>query len=416
MLFLLQFQLILCLLDHNEYTTLAQQYSLSQASDPVTTITNASIPSPLARAHSSSHTNTSASGPRAMDEHDMEYWGSVLSHKTSSVLSQQRHIYPRSNVDVSTELPAPWNDYPGSSWYLSNFQDILSGFCTIGDNFCSFKASNGSIMKANVTGFHDGCVLWDDSCSGNRTEAIKNFFDNAFLSNGRNDRNSNGPLLSNLCFVQKFVNQSDCDTYNPPERLSEFQRIKNWMRSSQCISAADEWIAMTGYNWGRYFSTFNEPKAEYIHDVGNSTALLPTCCGGCLAWAENVDLFYWPEPDSDTSCLSVIGSVRPIDYGATTESGTTYWACNWTESSSTGILTTAQITTVGSLTVKVSNFNPWSSSPCGEDEPESQDQSTKARDRGASVYRRAHSLIIPTSITETDGLPVSTMISGNFTL
>ena len=130
-----------------------------------------------------------------------------------------------------------------------------------------------------------------------------------------------------------------------------------------------------------------------------------------------MDLYYWPEPNSDQSCLSIVGdSVRPLDYGATTEGSTTYWACNWTQSSTTGILTTAQITTVGSLAVKLSSYNPWSSSPCVVNEPGSQNQSIKARDGYASVYRRAHSLIIPTSITQTDGLPISTVISGNFTL
>ena len=417
MLFLSQLSLILCLLDHNRHVTFAHQHSSSQASNPTTTTANASTALSLTHAHSSSHANPSTGGPHATDEHNMKIRGSILSNKMFSGLSQQRQIYPRSILDTSTELPAPFNSEPDSSQYLPNYQDILSGLCTIDDDFCFFETSNGSIVKADATRFSDDCVLWNDTCSGDRTAALKNFFDTAFCSSPHNRKYGNGPLLANGCFQQRFVNQSDCNTFNSPERLSEFRTIKDWMRSSQCISAADEWIAMTGYSWGYFFAGWNITKANYIDFFGNLSYTLPSCCGSCLVYAENVDLYYWPEPESDQSCLSIVGdSVRPVDYGATTEGSTTYWACNWTQSSKTGILTTAQITTIGSLAVKVSRYDPWSSSPCDVDEPGSQKQSIKARDEYASVYRRAHSLIIPTPITQTDGLLISTIVSGNFTL
>ena len=245
MLSLFQFLLIFCLLDHNKSVTLAHQLSSSQASNPITTVTNASTASTLTLTHSRSHASLSASGDHAMDEHNMKYWGSVLSNKTFSALLQQRQIYPRSIVDISTELPAPFNSNPNNPSYLSNYQDILSGVCTIGDDFCFFKASNGSMIKADSTEFSDECVLWDDACSGNKTAALKKFFDIAFTNH---NNYSTPPLYDNNCFLQESVNQSDCNTFNPPERLSEFRTIKDWMRSSQCVSAADEWIAMTGYS------------------------------------------------------------------------------------------------------------------------------------------------------------------------
>lgn len=422
MLFLLKLLSILHLLGYFGYTTLAHQHSLHQASNLIINITNASS---LAPVHSSFHANSSASGPHAMEEHSMKRRGSIPSNKAFSALSQDWHIGPRSIVDIPTELPAPfdgyqnswiqWQEYDdwNSSTLLQNYQDIMSGLCTIEDSFCSFKARNGSTVQAKATDFHDECILWDDSCSGNRTAAIEKFFDSVFRYQ------FNGPLLGNL-FFQQAANQSDCDAYNPPERLTQLQSIKSWMRSSQCVFAADEWIEMTGYNWGHYFSHQNESKAEYIHQMVNGSDVtpdvLPSCCGACFIQAENVDLYYWPEPDSDTSCLSVIGSVRPIDYGATTENGMTYWACNQTESSTTNIVITAHITTVGSLAVKVSDYNPGSSSPCDADESGSQNQSINARDGYTSVYRRAHSLIVPTAITQPDDLPLSTIVSGHFTL
>ena len=314
----------------------------------------------------------------------------------------------------SSQLPVPLNTTRDSNAkFLENYQHIKSGFCAIYDDFCSFKASNGTIIEATGTNLSDQCLLWDDSCSGNKTAAIEKFFDTAIR-----DQNPEFPsicrsLICNSCFQQRF-DQSDCDTYNRPERLSELQKIKDWMRSPQCVSAADEWIAKTGYSWGYYFGIMNESKAEFIKEYGNSSSVnLPSCCASCLIYAANVDLFYWPEPDSDTSCLSIIGdTVRPIDYGATTKVGMTYWGCTV----STMTFTTAHITTVGSLAVKVSDFSPWSTPICDEDKAESQSLNQSSPSSYASVHRRAHSLIVPTPTTQVDGLPISTVVSGGFTL
>ena len=44
----------------------------------------------------------------------------------------------------------------------------------------------------------------------------------------------------------------------------------------------------------------------------------PSCCGVCETNVDNVEIYYWPKPDVNTSCLSIIGdSIRPIDFGAT---------------------------------------------------------------------------------------------------
>ncbi|CAD6588434.1 MAG: hypothetical protein ASARMPREDX12_003327 [Alectoria sarmentosa] len=338
---------------------------------------------------------------------------------------------------------------------MANYLDVKSGFCAIGDDFCAFKDSNGTIIEAVTTNFSDQCLLWDASCSGNRTLAIDKFFNVTFSDQFSDDPNDNGNLMDNDCFSQDHVaNQSDCDTYNPPKRLSDFQKIRNWMRSPQCVSAANEWTAMTGYQWRSIFG-FNESKPGWLTENAGgdpndgpgsgdnySSEVLPSCCGLCDAQAQNVDLYYWPEPDANTSCLSIIGeSVRPLDYGATTTivkgiGGPVteiYWGCNALESLSiedftgeAGTLTTAyttaeirtaEITTIGSLTVKISSVSPWSSSPCIKDDAGSQgsNKSIKIRELHASIHTRGHSSIVPSSITEENGLPVSTVISGDFT-
>ena len=352
----------------------------------------------------------------ARHEDNINSLASTLNKKTFSAQSQPWHNSPRGIVDSSSQLPVPLNTTGDgdNAQVLANYQHIKSGFCAIYDDFCSFKASNGTIIEATATNLSDQCLLWDDSCSGNKTAAIEKFFDTAIRDQHAELPSICRSLMCNSCFQQRFVNQSDCDTYNHPERLSELQKIKDWMRSPQCVSAADEWIAKTGYSWGYYFGTMNESKAEFIKEGGNSSSInLPSCCGSCLLYAANVDLFYWPEPDSDTSCLSIIGdTVRPIGYGATTEVGMTYWGCTV----STVTLTTAHITTVGSLAVKVSDFSPWSTPLCDEDKAESQSLNQSSPSSYASVHRRAHSLIVPTPTTQVDGLPISTVVSGGFTL
>ena len=296
------------------------------------------------------------------------------------------------------------------------------------------------MIKATATNFSDQCLLWDPSCTGNKTLAIKKFFDIAFADADSDDSDNNGKLIDNDCFLDNgAVNQPDCDRYNPPERLSDFAKIKNWMRSQQCVAAADEWMAMTGSSWqtifgGRHMADLGA-IAQNADSNDNPDSNSPSCCGTCNVFAQNVDLYYWLEPDANLSCLATIGksSNLPLDYGATTsidrDFTQIYWGCTTTSSGTiegepgvstteTYILTTAEITTIGSLSVKVSSISPWSSSLCPEDDAGSQpsNQSMKVHGKRASIYAREHSLFVPSSITQADGLPVSTLVSGNYTL
>lgn len=352
-------------------------------------------------------------------------------------------IHASSLISIPNPLPSP---FQGDGWVdLQNYQDIKSGFCAINDNYCSFEGNNRTTDLTTKV-LDDQCLLWDTSCSGNRTLAIDEFFNT-----------TQGLLFDNLCFSQfssgvpsgetdisipeeqvgsslveiNDVIPSDCKKYNPPERLSEWQDIKSWMRSSGCVSAQNEWIK--GGGQGAY---------------NFSSQVTPSCCGFCDVGAENVDLYYWPEPGANTSCLSIVGaSVNPIAYGATTglvgdsESGT-YWACSAkipatstytyagansanseTITSVYPTITTATITTIGSLAVKVSLINPWSPSPCIETDTfprvsngsNGLNISTEIHVRHA-VQARGRTLLIPSSITQENGTPVSTVVLGKFTL
>ena len=111
-----------------------------------------------------------------------------------------------------------------------------------------------------------------------------------------------------------------------------------------------------------------------------TSSLLPSgkpnadCCGKCYIGGPNVDVFYWPEPNADKSCLSVIGdAVNPPRLGATTTCFTqgvggcaTYWGeelcCQpGTPTGQKWIKTTAVWTTVNGVSFKAPMFNPWTS-------------------------------------------------------
>ena len=361
--------------------------------------------------------------------------GSSNSHVTSSASG----LYNASQGVANINDPMPTLENPKSA---INHQDVRSGFCAIGDAFCSFKEKNGTMIKAPPTNFSDQCLLWDHSCTGNRTLAIQQFFNVAFADADvdGDDIDENGKLIDNDCFLQNNgVNQSDCNKYNPPQRLSDFAKIKDWMRSQECVAAADEWMAMTGNSWQVIFGGRRMPDLGAIAQNANSNdnpdSNSPSCCGTCNVFAQNVDLYYWLEPDANLSCLNIIGksSNLPLDYGATTvtDVGSTqlYWGCTTTSTGTimgepgvsttvTSIVTTAAISTIGPLSVKVSSISPWSSAPCNGDDIGSQpsNRSINGLEKRASIYGREHSLFVPSAITQADGLPVSTLVSGDFTL
>lgn len=332
-------------------------------------------------------------------------------------------------ANIPDPLPSP---FIGSflSADVQNYQDIESGFCAIGDNYCSFEG-NDRIANFRTKTFNDQCLLWDTACSGNRTLAIEHFFNNTLVllsySECFSEFSSEDPPGSRGIRVLP----SDCEKFNTPERLSEWQKIKNWMRSPDCVSAQNERKKMGGK------IILDIPAPLIPPEVG----VPPSCCGVCEVGAANVDIYYWPEPDVDTSCLDIIGTtVNPIGYGATTKAlhvvdgdtsgpNQTFWACpaenpmtyhDFGITNVQSIVTTASLTNIGSLEVKVPLFNPWASSPCIKTDttsPSSNGSNSSAELHARyGIQAREHSLVIPSSITKENGSPVSTAVLGNFTL
>ena len=132
-----------------------------------------------------------------------------------------------------------------------NYQDIISGFYAIDDNYCSFEGSKW-VGNASTKAINSQCLLWDTSCSGNRTFAIDEFFnitDVLLHDKSCFSQFSSGVLPGNPdisvpavdpetgLVISNIVIASDCKKYNSPQRIAEWQSMKSWMRSPACVSA-----------------------------------------------------------------------------------------------------------------------------------------------------------------------------------
>ena len=86
-------------------------------------------------------------------------------------------------------------------------------------------------------------------------------------------------------------------------------------------------------------------------------------CGVCEVGGPNVDVYYWPQSNAITSCLSIIGPTpSPPLAGATMLNGFTYWGYTTTFSLhgtiETLALATMQLTSINGITFKMSLFDP----------------------------------------------------------
>ena len=205
--------------------------------------------------------------------------------------------------------------------------------------------------------FSQYCVLWDDSCLRSRSWTFPDAHPYTYLDS----------FELEVCFGNPFCQCMVDGVLAPAASTSSYAELLKFMRSPQCLSSPASCC--------QYFPCIFEPTA--------------------------VELYYWPDPDADTSCLSIIGdSIYPWDYGATTTTFTeyspaelsirgmgsiqTYWGCAKTymttysghdystysgiDASSwliTEIVTTAVMESIQGLKFKSSKFNPWEADqPC----------------------------------------------------
>lgn len=354
-------------------------------------------------------------------------YGVVLRHFTTASQTSPGGLQGLSVAAVSTPSarrhsePAYQHSYAHTNPITLQPSNAVKGInnpgkiCIVGDcaNYPNATKTVDQYGSVGVPNLDNLCVLWNSSCTGDLTIARNEFFNDA-----------SGTLRDNECFQNQPTEASvpnsleSCYDIESPQQLIQFGQAKAWMRSPQCLSEQVVWSSSMHY-------LAVDPKYLPNGDPGAAY-----CCAKCGISVENVDIYYWPEVDVDTSCLNLIGnSTHPVDYGATTTSQeyawigrssstlsfTTYWGCIGQDLS---VTTTAYITQINSLMVKASSYNPWSPPPCPETAlpATTSNASIGARGEYATIRARAQSLIIQPSRIQSNGLPVSTVVLGGFTL
>ena len=206
-----------------------------------------------------------------------------------------------------------------------------------------FSHASTQISRSGfIQGYEDFCALWNSSCPGKTTDAFIKFEQDVHWQSGT------------LCNQQYHCTVNEQNV--PPASKDDFADLVKFARSGKCASM------------------FGPVVSGGIGQFLTQYAEMGPCCGPCHFVPTIIDLYYWPQPDADTSCLSLIGSsVNAPDYGATTLTNvygpgdtvtSILWNCVTASSlingtTSFGYLETATLNSVGSITYKQFFDNPW---------------------------------------------------------
>ena len=244
----------------------------------------------------------------------------------------------------AVSAPRPYNLWSRGSDRAMN----ASGPQTTANSTSLYPDSNFNVSEE--------CVLWDSRCHGDKQNAASIFFGKTLAA-----------LLENECFTgtdsaaDAFVGLNNVideepAPYDPaqcpggisgvpPATSSVWSSLKSWMREPACASSSLV-----------YRPAVSQPPPQ---DANHG------CCGPCAIGGPNVDVYYWPSPEANTSCLNIIGtSVNPPTEGATTDDGYTYWGYTPTDANiDNQIVTTMVYTSINGIYFKMPMSNPWESKP-----------------------------------------------------
>ena len=144
-------------------------------------------------------------------------------------------------------------------------------------------------------------MLWDSSCSGNKTEALDEFF-----------RNS-GTIFGLVYNAWEYYAVNRRLSGIPPENNS---KMVSWMRDPDCRSSFLEW----------HTEHPDEPVWTYTDRVVNEDVVSTMdwnsvagtsgdsgCCDRCELVGGNVDVYYWPIQGANTDCLASVGTTAASD-------------------------------------------------------------------------------------------------------
>ena len=244
------------------------------------------------------------------------------------------------NISATNPAPQSWNqslanttDHPVSLLPAKVRRGSVSQSGNGTDDKRNDTSSTASTPEY-ISGYELYCALWNSSCPGSLALAWSYFSTMVSWKDGA--------MLDSRDSTVKEQNV-------PPASKLAFADMVEFARSDRCVS-------MYGRSPAPYGS-------------------MGPCCGPCNFVPTIVDLYYWPVQDTDTSCLSLIGdTVNAPDYGATTSTAIIdpgvspkteiLWNCATASSlvngiTSFGYLRTATLTSVGSITYKKLDYNPW---------------------------------------------------------
>lgn len=262
----------------------------------------------------------------------------------------------------------------------------LNNTCQLTDPYCTLRDPSHAL-----DGLGEECILWDSTCCGNTSAAAEKFWGDGIAR-----------ITSNSCFRDP---SPICTKQNPPGRMGVFANLKKWMRTPECYNAEGQ--------------AEMDPNRAMFYE--NMKYLNSTCCNDCNLGADRVDVYYWPDPNGDTSCLSIVGDeTHDVAAGGTTDDEGVYWGCTSTNMAATlGVqnidtlttFKTATLTTIASITFKTYLMNPWDGTPCDNASASSSFSmsSNQTYHTPKALLPRANSLVVNDS-------KVSTLVMDGFTL
>ena len=144
-------------------------------------------------------------------------------------------------------------------------------------------------------------MLWDSNCSGNKTEALDDFFNNS-------------GTMSGLIY-------SAWEYYDVNRKLSgipaeDNSKIVSWMRDPDCRSSFFEWH--TEHPDKPIWTYTDRIQNEDVVSTMDWSSVAGTsgnagCCDTCQLVGGNVDLYYWQLPGANTDCLASVGTTAASD-------------------------------------------------------------------------------------------------------
>ena len=144
-------------------------------------------------------------------------------------------------------------------------------------------------------------MLWDSTCSGNKTEALDEFFNNS------------GTMSSLVYNAWEYYAVTRKLSGIPPENNS---KIVSWMRDPDCRSSFLEWH--TEHPDKPIWTYSDREENEDVVSTMNWNSVAGTsgnvgCCDTCELVGGNVDVYYWPEQGANTDCLVSVGTTAASD-------------------------------------------------------------------------------------------------------